>query len=214
MAVSLGHEGSCHLDAHHHQFLLNPNTQKLLLREPEGIRGGFTWEPGKLKRSSLIGFSGGQLTSGPHGQNQGGPSDSHPSSGAGEWNDPSQGGFPGNSSGCGTPGKLDCLESNGQLMILLNSQLATCQLSRGVTHPCPSMPLCLQFLCSCIPPPIHPPTHSSIYLSRRRKGGGGGGAGGGEASWLMSWAVNWTDRASKNLVQKLVGGNQRGLALA
>lgn len=175
MAVSLGHEGSCHLDSHHHQFLLNPNTQKLLLLEPEGIQGGSTWAPGELKRNSLIGFSGGQLTSGSHGQNQGGPSDSHSSSGDGEWNDPSQGGFPGNPSRCGTPGKLDCLESNGQLMILLNSQLATSRLSRGVTHPSPSMPLCLQFLRSCIPPPIRPPTHSSIYLSRRRKGGGGGG---------------------------------------
>lgn len=109
MAVSLGHESSCHLDSHyHHQFLLNPNTQKLLLREPEGIRA---WEPGKQKRNGVIGFSGGQFTSGPHGQNQGGPSDSHPFSGDGEWNDPSQGGFPGNPSGCGTPGKLDCVES-------------------------------------------------------------------------------------------------------
>lgn len=104
MAVSLGHEGSCHLDSHYyHQFLLNPNTRKLLLWEPEGIRGGSAWEPGKQKRNGVIGFSGGQL-------NQGGPSDSHPSSGAGEWNDPSQGGFPGNPSGCGTPGSWTALK--------------------------------------------------------------------------------------------------------
>lgn len=82
-------------------------------------------------------------------------------------------------------------------MILLSSQLATSRLSRESPIPVPS--------------PIHSFFHLLIQRRKRREEVG---AGGGEASWLMNWAVNWTDRASKSLVQKLVGGNQRGLALA
>lgn len=58
-----------------------------------------------------------------------------------------------------------------------------------------------------IHPPIHPPTH--LFTQKEEKGGGGGGQEEEEESCLMRWAVNWTDRESKNLEQKPVGGNQR-----
>lgn len=83
-----------------------------------------------------------------------------------EWNDTSKGGFPGNPSGRGIPGKWYCVHITGHLLILLPCvsiihQLAICPLQPPIpTPPCPFV----SSFRSCIQPPSsHPSSHLPIY---------------------------------------------------